>query len=107
MPPVVSLLDRYPIYKNDFYEKEEKVYCKFCKSLVDHQKKHNLDSHLKTNKHERQKKIAEASEISPNHQNLTMLQTQITDRQEINVDLIKTLTKADIFLEKVKKLKLF
>ncbi|CAG8604711.1 31637_t:CDS:2 [Gigaspora margarita] len=36
-----------------------------------------------------------------------MLQTQVTDKQEINVDLIKAFTKADIPLEKVEKLKSF
>ncbi|CAG8441335.1 6315_t:CDS:1, partial [Cetraspora pellucida] len=60
MPSVSSLLDRYPKYKEDFYKSEEKVYCKFCKCVVDHQKKHNLDSHLKTNKHGKEKKIAKA-----------------------------------------------
>ncbi|CAG8693409.1 34879_t:CDS:2, partial [Racocetra persica] len=80
MPPVLSLLDRYPQYKTDFYESEEKIYCK--------------------------KKNAESSETL-NQQDLITLQTQVTDKQEINIDLIKAFTKADIPLEKVEKLKPF
>lgn len=70
-----------------------------------HRKKYNLDTHLKTYKHERQKKkIAESSETL-DQQNLIIPQTQVTDKQEINVDLIKAFTKTEIPLEKVEKLK--
>ncbi|CAG8773896.1 35550_t:CDS:1, partial [Racocetra persica] len=107
MPPVLSILDRHPKYKEDFYKSKGKIHCIFCKCLITQQKKYNLDSHLNSNKHKKQKKIAESRKISQAYQNLTVLQTQINDKQEINIDLIKAFTKADIPLEKINKLKSF
>ena len=107
MPPTFSILDKHPKYKEDFYQVDGKVYCTFCQCLIDHKKKHNLDAHLKTNKHKKKKKIAEISQDLPEHENLAMLQTQISNKQEINVDIIKAFTKADIPLEKIGKLKSF
>ncbi|CAG8783758.1 17688_t:CDS:1, partial [Dentiscutata erythropus] len=66
MPRNLSILDKYPKYKEDFYQIEGKIYCSYCTCLVDHKKKHNLDAHLKTNKHERKKKLPKSVKICLN-----------------------------------------
>ncbi|CAG8806208.1 20396_t:CDS:1, partial [Racocetra persica] len=43
----------------------------------------------------KEKKIAEIGQDLPEQKNLVTLQTQITSKQEINIDIIKAFTNVD------------
>ncbi|CAG8508710.1 24492_t:CDS:2, partial [Racocetra persica] len=90
-------------YKN-FYVDGQKLFCEFCKHVIDHTKKSTLDSHLKSDKHKNN--VIKAEKLKSSRQ--TTLDTTsniLNDHERINIALVKAFTNANISLEKVDQLK--
>ncbi|CAG8770051.1 27078_t:CDS:1, partial [Racocetra persica] len=93
-------------YKKIFYIEGESLYCTFCKCIINYKNKFLLDQHLKTDKHKTNKHKAKGNpqEINKPAPNIN---TCREERDAINIDLIHALTRSNILLEKVDKLKPF
>ncbi|CAG8528991.1 18416_t:CDS:1 [Racocetra persica] len=89
-------------YKKNFYVDGQKMFCEFCKHVIDHTKKSTVDSHLKSDKHKNNVVNAEKSKLT--HQTtLDMAVTNISEQEQINIALVNAFTKANIPLEKIDK----
>ncbi|CAG8610750.1 11391_t:CDS:1, partial [Racocetra persica] len=93
-------------YKKNFYIEGESLYCIFCKCIINYKNKFLFDQYLKTDKHKTNEHKAKENpqEINKPASNIN------TCREEcnaINIDLIHALTRSNILLEKVDKLKPF
>ncbi|CAJ0630307.1 7639_t:CDS:2 [Entrophospora sp. SA101] len=74
-------------YKDDFYADGTKLFCIACRHVVDHKQN--------------------SSRAIPRQQTITSLHKNISECQGININLVKTLVKANIPLEKIDSLKSF
>ncbi|CAG8617742.1 2618_t:CDS:2, partial [Scutellospora calospora] len=91
-------------YEKNFYIDSKSLFCTFCKCIVNHKNKFLLDQHFKTDKYRtneyKTKNLQKTSKMVSN------INTCQEKNETINIDLIYTLTQANILLEKVDKLKL-
>ncbi|CAJ0636858.1 12688_t:CDS:1, partial [Entrophospora sp. SA101] len=70
--------------------------------VVDHKQKSTIDNHLESNSHKKNKlEIQNSSRAIPRQQTITSLHKNISERQGININLVKTLVEANIPLEKL------
>ncbi|CAG8850005.1 24087_t:CDS:1, partial [Racocetra persica] len=92
-------------YKNSFYVDDKKLFCTFCKVIINHRNKFLLDQHLNTSKHRLNK--CKAKDPEGTSQITFDSNTCREEREMINVDLVHALIQANILLEKIDKLKLF
>jgi hypothetical protein len=98
-----------PLYKNNYYVSGTIMFCKFCNITIDHKNKSKIDQHLNTNKHKNNKVAIERRNIHRPQQQTTLetFEDTISERDELNLELVKVFTAADIPLEKVDKLRPF
>jgi len=95
-------------YKDDFYADGTKLFCIACKHVVDHKQKSTIDNHLESNSHKKNKLEAQnSSRVIPRQQTITSLHKNISECQEININLVKAFVEANIPLEKIDSLKSF
>ncbi|CAG8699925.1 452_t:CDS:1 [Racocetra persica] len=96
------LFNKYPDYQQEFYLDDKKLFCIACKHVVTANKKSSVDDHLKSKAHHNNKQKLE------NHKESFQATSSIlSEKKEINFDLIKAFAAADIPLEKVEKLRPF
>ena len=96
------LLNKYSKYQEEFYINNDKLLCIICKHVINHNKKSNLDDHVKSKGHINNKK-----KLEEDNQELSQTAMSTSEKQEINFDLVKAFATADIPLEKVEKLRSF
>ena len=100
------------IYKNNYYVSNTVMFCKFCNITIDYKIKHKVDQHLKTNKYKNNKTAIERKSTQSNNRpvqqsTLETFEHIISEGDELNLELVKVFTAADIPLEKVNKLRPF
>ncbi|CAG8713246.1 18261_t:CDS:1 [Cetraspora pellucida] len=85
-----------PEYRQEFYVEGTLLMCCACRISLNHKKKSVLDDHLGSTKHEVTKNAMDNSvDVQPN----THI-TRLSEREQLNLDLVQALTTADIPLEK-------
>ena len=96
----ITAIERVNSYKDDFYELNDRMFCIFCKHVVNHTKKSTIDNHLNSTSHKQKK-----SNINtyPNEKS----QLKLAKKQDINLALTKAFVEADIPLEKINRLQNF
>ena len=104
----ISAVDRAKEFKEDTYENEGVLFCKFCQHSIEHVRVHTINMHVKLAKHEEKKKKSNEKIKKDN----AILQTSIEGatsktetssniRSEFNKDLLQTLVVSNIPTEKV------
>ena len=81
-------------------------------SFIDHKNKLKVDQHLNTKKHKNNKTAIERRNIQVNNRvnrqtTLETFEDTISEKDELNLELVKIFTAANIPLEKVDKLRPF
>ncbi|CAG8805375.1 22675_t:CDS:2, partial [Cetraspora pellucida] len=92
-------------YKNEFYADGGKLFCHVCKITIDHTCKLIIDNHRISKKHQSNLKLKNTTSQKSHQITITSCHKVLSEHKQINVDLINTLTAANIPLEKVEKLK--
>jgi hypothetical protein len=101
-------LTKYSKYKEDFYADNNKLFCKYCSHIVNHERKSTLDEHLRTQVHASKKQASINNNNNNSHQTtLPTYQKKIIEKQKINYELVEAFAEANIPLEKIEKLKPF
>jgi len=90
------------LYKDNYYVSGIIMFCKFCNITIDHKNKSKVDQHLNTKKHKNNKTAIERRNIQVNNK-----QNTISEKDELNLELVKIFIAANILLEKVDKLRPF
>ena len=109
MVTVTERVNSTQLYKDNYYASGIFMFCKFCNITIDHTNKSKVDQHLKTKKHENNKTAIERRTNNRPQQQTTLetFKHTISERDELNLELVKVFTAADIPLEKVDKLRPF
>src|SRR5688572_25591356 len=100
-------LVKYSKYKENYYADNNKLFCKYCSHVVNHQRKSVIDEHLRTQAHINKKQASINNNNNSRQVTLPTCQRKITEKQKINYELVKAFALADIPLEKAEKLKSF
>src|SRR2546421_11341284 len=100
------------LYKDNYYVSGIIMFCKFYNIIIDHKNKSKVDQHLNTKKHKNNKTAIKRRNIQVNNREnrQTILETfedTITEKDELNLELVKIFTAANIPLEKIDKLRPF
>src|SRR3989440_12033503 len=90
------------LYKDNYYVSGIIMFCKFCNITIDHKNKSKVDQHLNTKKHKNNKTAIERRNIQVNNK-----QNTISEKDELNLELVKVFYCSNIPFEKVDKLKPF
>ena len=100
------------LYKDNYYVSGIIMFCKFCNIIIDHKNKSKVDQHLNTKKHKNNKTAIKRRNIQVNNRvnrqtTLETFEDTISEKDELNLELVKIFTAANIPLEKVDKLRPF
>ena len=100
------------LYKDNYYVSGIIMFCKFCNIIIDHKNKSKVDQHLNTKKYKNNKTAIERRNIQVNNRvnrqtTLETFEDTISEKDELNLELVKIFTAANIPLEKVDKLRPF
>lgn len=109
-----------PLFREDFYESDGLLFCKYCSHSVDYERIDTIKDHQKSKKHavykEKFEKEKAKAESAGKRINQPLKQSTVTAsfsksshdaREEFVLDFIKMCTQADIPLHKVSKMKPF
>ncbi|CAG8750578.1 6992_t:CDS:1, partial [Dentiscutata heterogama] len=86
-----------PEYRKDFYVESALLMCRACRIVLNYKKKSVLDDHLISTKHQ-VAKIAANNSVQV-QQNINVV--RLSEREQMNLDLVQALTAVDIPLEKL------
>jgi hypothetical protein len=92
-------------YKEIFYIEDSKLRCRYCTTVVNHEKKSVVDNHLQSKRHIAAKKNYNERRV-PLQRTLSF-SGPLNDRETINLEIVKAFTAVDIPLEKIDALKPF
>jgi CHAT domain-containing protein len=100
-------LSQSSLYRENYILQGNILWCQFCNVKVDHEVKSVIDKHLKTLKHENNKKNTNNSNQLIQKTITSLVRNNLNEREMINIEVVEAFTFADIPLEKIEKLKPF
>ena len=103
----ISAADRASEFKEDMYADGGVLFCKFCKQSIEHERVHTIKMHLKSAKHDSNKKNAQkpGTQVASSRQSsiegaMAQAETASNLRSEFNEDLLSAFAIANIPVEK-------
>ena len=92
-------------YRENYIVQGGVLWCRFCNSVVEHERKNTVDKHLKTAKHLKNKGLNNSNLLI--QRTLPSFENTLNEKEKINIDVVAAFTSADIPLEKIEKLRPF